>query len=79
MYLGNRAGYYGFDTDNSATSEFKFGYIDVPLSNAVNVYAGDVEIIVKTDSTFYVWGYSLNFDENQNHNLFDGTPILVNP
>jgi hypothetical protein len=78
-FKNNTAGYYGFDTDNSYNSEFKFGYMDLELENVINVYASDVQVAVQTEEAFYAWGYSLIYDSRENNNLFDGTPIVITP
>ena len=74
------AGYYGFDTDNSANSKFGFGYLQLDLTEVIDVYASDVQILIKTEQAFYIWGYSLEYDvEEGEHNLFTGTPIIIYP
>ena len=79
-FKNSTVGYYGFDTDNSSDSEFKFGYIDLDLTDVIDVYASDVKIFVKTEQTFYVWGYSTIYNaDGRNNNLFDGTPIVISP
>jgi hypothetical protein len=79
-FKNGTVGYYGFDTDNSFDSKFEFGYIQLNLTNAIDVHASDVQILVKTDQSFYIWGYSLiyNFDECE-HNLFTDSPIIIKP
>ena len=79
-HMDNTAGYYGFDTDNSANSSFEFGYLKLAQTNVVDVYASDVQVLIKTDQAFYTWGYSLEYDvSDSEHNLFNGTPIIVYP
>lgn len=79
-FKNGTVGYYGFDTDNSIDSKFEFGYIQLNLTNAIDVHASDVQILVKTDQSFYIWGYSLiyNVDECE-HNLFTDSPIIIKP
>ena len=79
-FKNGTAGYYGFDTNNASDSEFQFGYIDLDLTDVVDVYASDVQVFVKTEQTFYIWGYSTIYNrDGRNHNLFDGTPIVISP
>ena len=71
---------YGFDTDNSANSNFEFGYLKLAQTNVVDVYASDVQVLIKSEQAFYTWGYSLEYNVLDNeHNLFNGTPIIVYP
>ena len=79
-YMNNTAGYYGFDTDNSADSKFEFGYLQLDPTEVIDVYASDVQVLIKTEQAFYTWGYSLEYDvSDSEHNLFNGTPIIVYP
>ena len=79
-FSDSTAGYYGFDTDNSANSNFEFGYLKLAQTNVVDVYASDVQVLIKSEQAFYTWGYSLEYNVSDNeHNLFNGTPIIVYP
>ena len=77
-FMNGAAAYYGFDTDNSSNSKFEFGYLQLNVTNVVGVYAGDVQVLIKTKDAFYVWGFSLIYDaKSDNNNLFNGTPIKI--
>ena len=79
-FSDSTAGYYGFDTDNSANSNFDFGYLKLAQTNVIDVYASDVQVLIKTEQAFYTWGYSLEYDvSDSEHNLFNGTPIIAYP
>ena len=78
-FTNSSAGYYGFDTDNSANSKFEFGYLELAPANVIDVYASDVQVLVKTTQAFYKWGSSLEYDVEGDHTLFTGSPIILYP